>query len=62
VIAHWDEARRGRGEAGRIAGEWTGTRSVKDVCHYSRSNKVYFRGLGLIARLEDLDYHDGELA
>jgi hypothetical protein len=23
VIAHWDEAESGRGEAGHIAGEWT---------------------------------------
>jgi uncharacterized cupin superfamily protein len=37
-----------------------GTRNANDVCYYPRSNKIYFRGLGLIARLEDLDYHDGE--
>ena len=37
-----------------------GTRSPGDVCYYPRSNKIYFRGLGLIARLEDLDYDDGE--
>ena len=37
-----------------------GTRRANDVCYYPRSNKIYFRGLGLIARLEDLDYDDGE--
>lgn len=37
-----------------------GTRHADDVCYYPRSNKLNFRGLGLIARLEDLDYNDGE--
>jgi uncharacterized cupin superfamily protein len=37
-----------------------GTRRANDVCYSPRSNKIYFRGLGLIARLEDLDYDDGE--
>ena len=37
-----------------------GTRRPDDMCYYHRSNKIYFRGLGLIARLEDLDYDDGE--
>ena len=37
-----------------------GTRNANDVCYYPRSNKIYFRGLGLIARLEDLDFDDGE--
>jgi uncharacterized cupin superfamily protein len=37
-----------------------GTREPGDMCHYPRSNKVSFRGLGLIARLEPLDYWDGE--
>jgi uncharacterized cupin superfamily protein len=37
-----------------------GTRSAADVCYYPRSNKIFFRGLGLIARLEDLAYDDGE--
>jgi uncharacterized cupin superfamily protein len=37
-----------------------GTRRANDVCYYPRSNKIFFRGLGLIARLEDLDYDDGE--
>jgi uncharacterized cupin superfamily protein len=37
-----------------------GTREPNDVCYYPRSNKISFRGLGLIARLEPLDYFDGE--
>jgi uncharacterized cupin superfamily protein len=37
-----------------------GTRNPNDLCYYPRSNKIAFRGLGLIARLEDLDYDDGE--
>ena len=37
-----------------------GTRRANDVCYYPRSNKMYWRGLGLIARLEPLSYDDGE--
>ena len=37
-----------------------GTRVPDDACYYPRSNKIAFRGLGLIARLEDLAYDDGE--
>jgi uncharacterized cupin superfamily protein len=37
-----------------------GTRDAHDVAYYPRSNKIFFRGLGLIARLEPLDYFDGE--
>ena len=37
-----------------------GTRRANDVCYYPRSNKIYWRGLGLIARLEPLSYDDGE--
>jgi uncharacterized cupin superfamily protein len=39
-----------------------GTKEPNDICYYPRSNKVFFRGLGLIARLEPLDYFDGEPA
>jgi uncharacterized cupin superfamily protein len=39
-----------------------GTKDTNDVCYYPRSNKIFFRGLGLIARLEPLDYSDGEPA
>jgi uncharacterized cupin superfamily protein len=37
-----------------------GTREPSDVCYYPRSNKVFFRGLGVIARLDLLRYGDGE--
>ncbi len=37
-----------------------GTREPGDICFYPRSNKVAFRGLGLVGRLEQLDYWDGE--
>jgi uncharacterized cupin superfamily protein len=37
-----------------------GMRNPADACYYPRSNKVAFRGIGLIARLERLDYWDGE--
>jgi uncharacterized cupin superfamily protein len=37
-----------------------GTRDSADVCWYPRSNKVFFRGLGVITRLELLDIFDGE--
>jgi uncharacterized cupin superfamily protein len=37
-----------------------GTREPGDVCYYPRSNKISFRGVGVIARLERLDYWDGE--
>lgn len=37
-----------------------GTRDPGDICFYPRSGKVSLRGLGVIARLEVLDYWDGE--
>jgi uncharacterized cupin superfamily protein len=37
-----------------------GTREANDICYYPRSNKVYFRGVGLMTRVERLDYWDGE--
>jgi uncharacterized cupin superfamily protein len=37
-----------------------GTREPADVCYYPRSNKVFFRGINLVTRLERLDYWDGE--
>jgi hypothetical protein len=30
------------------------------MTYYPRSNTIFFRGLGLIARLEHVDFHDGE--
>jgi uncharacterized cupin superfamily protein len=38
-----------------------GTRDPNDICFYPDSNKLFFRGLGVIARIEQLDYLDGEL-
>jgi uncharacterized cupin superfamily protein len=37
-----------------------GTREPSDIAYYPRSNKIYFRGVGVMARLEKLDYWDGE--
>lgn len=37
-----------------------GTRVPGDMCYYRTSNKISFRGLGVIGRLEPLDYWDGE--
>ncbi len=37
-----------------------GTREPGDVCYYPKSNKVAFRGVGIIGRFEPLDYWDGE--
>lgn len=39
-----------------------GERDTSDVCWYPRSNKIFFRGLGVIGRLELLSYFDGEPA
>jgi uncharacterized cupin superfamily protein len=37
-----------------------GTREPNDITFYPRSGKIYFRGVGVIARFEQLDYWDGE--
>jgi len=37
-----------------------GMRNPADVCYYPRSRKIAFRGIGLVARIEKLDYWDGE--
>jgi uncharacterized cupin superfamily protein len=37
-----------------------GTRHPGDMCYYPRSNKIAFGGLGVIGRLERLNYWDGE--
>jgi uncharacterized cupin superfamily protein len=37
-----------------------GTRKPNDITYYPRSNKIFFRGVGVIARLENLEYSDGE--
>ena len=37
-----------------------GTRDKNDVCWYPRSRKMFWRGVGVIGRIETLDYFDGE--
>lgn len=37
-----------------------GTREPGDMCFYPRSQKIFFRGLGIAARVEPVDYWDGE--
>ncbi len=37
-----------------------GMRHSGDACYYPRSNKIAFKGIGVIGRLERLDYWDGE--
>jgi len=37
-----------------------GTREPNDIAYYPRSNKVNIRGVGVIGRIEPLDYWDGE--
>ena len=37
-----------------------GTRDPNDMCWYPRSRKIKWRGLGVIGRIETLDYLDGE--
>jgi len=37
-----------------------GTRKPNDMCYFPRSNKISWRGLGVIGRIEALGYWDGE--
>jgi uncharacterized cupin superfamily protein len=37
-----------------------GTREPNDICWYPRSKKIYWRGVGVMGRIETLDYFDGE--
>ena len=37
-----------------------GTRDPNDMCWYPRSGKIMWRGLGVVGRIEPLDYWDGE--
>jgi uncharacterized cupin superfamily protein len=37
-----------------------GTREPNDMCFYPRSSKISWRGLGVMGRIEHLDYFDGE--
>jgi uncharacterized cupin superfamily protein len=49
-----------RAGEGRLTYLAYGTREPNDIAYYPRSGKVYFRGVGLMTRLEHLDYWDGE--
>jgi uncharacterized cupin superfamily protein len=37
-----------------------GTREPNDICWYPRSKKIFLRGVGVIGRIEELEYFDGE--
>jgi uncharacterized cupin superfamily protein len=37
-----------------------GTREPNDIVFYPRSNKIGWRGVGVLGRIESLDYWDGE--
>ena len=54
-VSHWFRA----GEAGLTMLIY-GTRKPNDMCWYPRSSKIAWRGLGVIGRIEVLDYFDGE--
>jgi len=60
-VQRWSgrDAGSGRDDAGLTYLVY-GTREPNDMCYYPRSNKVFLRGLGVIARLEQLEYGDGE--
>jgi uncharacterized cupin superfamily protein len=47
------------GEAGLTLIAW-GTRDPNDICWYPRSKKISWRGVGVIGRIEQLDYWEGE--
>jgi uncharacterized cupin superfamily protein len=49
-----------RGGPGGLTYLAYGTREPSDLCYYPTSNKIAFGGVKLIARLEQLDYWDGE--
>ena len=37
-----------------------GTRDPNDICWYPRSRKIFWRGVGVVGRIEPLDYWEGE--
>jgi uncharacterized cupin superfamily protein len=54
-VSHWFRA----GENGLTMLIY-GTRRPNDICWYPRSNKIALRGIGVIGRIEVLEYDDGE--
>ena len=49
-----------RGAGGGMTLLAYGTRRPTDLCYYPRSNKISFRGLGVIGRISPLEYWEGE--
>jgi len=47
------------GDSGLTLIAW-GTRDPSDICWYPRSKKIFWRGVGVVGRVEPLDYWDGE--
>jgi uncharacterized cupin superfamily protein len=47
------------GDSGMTLLAW-GTRDPNDICWYPRSKKIFWRGVGVIGRIEQLDYWDRE--
>jgi uncharacterized cupin superfamily protein len=49
-----------RGGEGGLTLLQYGTRDSNDICFYPRSGKVLLRGVGVVGRIEPLDYWEGE--
>ncbi|MBA3735339.1 MAG: cupin domain-containing protein [Actinobacteria bacterium] len=47
------------GDSGMTLIAW-GTREPNDICWYPRSQKIYWTGIDVVGRIEQLDYWDGE--
>ncbi len=47
------------GDSGMTLIAW-GTRDPNDICWYPRSQKIFWRGVGVIGRIAQLDYWEGE--
>ena len=47
------------GDPGLTLLAW-GTRDPNDICWYPRSQKIFWRGVGVVGRIEALDYWEGE--
>ena len=37
-----------------------GTREPNDICYYPRSGKVFLVGVGVVGRIEPVDFWEGE--
>ena len=46
--------------AGRSRCSRTGREEPNEICYYPRSKKIAFWGVGVVGRIESLDYWDGE--